>query len=153
VFVCGLLVVIGLFGILVPVLPGTLLVLLGILVWASEEGTTTSWSVFAVAAAFLVVGMVVKYAVPGRRLKATVPTSTLVVGGLVAVVGFFVIPVVGMLVGFPVGVYVAERARLGAAGAWPSTKAALSAVATSILIELVAALVATAVWLVGVVAT
>jgi hypothetical protein len=97
--------------------------------------------------------MVVKYAVPGRRLKATVPTSTLVVGGLVAVVGFFVIPVVGMLVGFPVGVYVAERARLGAAGAWPSTKAALSAVATSILIELVAALVATAVWLVGVVAT
>jgi hypothetical protein len=153
VFVCGLLVVVGLFGILVPVLPGTLLVLLGILVWASEEGTATSWSVFAVAAVFLAVGMVVKYALPGRRLKATVPTSTLVVGGLVAVVGFFVIPVVGMLVGFPIGVYVAERARLGADGAWPSTRAALRAIATSILIELVAALVATAVWLVGVAAT
>ena len=66
-----------------------------------------------------------KYAVPGRRLKAAVPTSTLVVGGLVAIVGFFVIPVVGMLVGFPIGIYVAERVRVGAAGAWPSTRAAL----------------------------
>jgi len=153
VVICGLLVVVGLFGIVVPVLPGTLLVLLGFLVWASETGTTASWSVFALAAAVLAVGTVVKYAVPGRRLKAAVPTSTLVVGGLVAIVGFFVIPVVGMLVGFPIGVYAAERVRVGAAGAWPSTRAALRALAHSILIELVAALLATAVWIAGVVAS
>jgi uncharacterized protein len=151
--ICGLLVVVGLFGIVVPVLPGTLLVLLGFLVWASETGTTESWSVFALAAAVLVIGTVVKYAVPGRRLKAAVPTSTVVVGGLFAIVGFFVIPVVGMLVGFPIGVYVAERVRVGAAGAWPSTRAALVALAHSILIELVAALLATAVWIAGVVAS
>ncbi|HEX3224355.1 MAG TPA: DUF456 domain-containing protein [Nocardioides sp.] len=149
VIVCGVLVVIGLFGIVVPVLPGTLLVALGIGVWASERGTAESWTTFAVAAACLVAGAVVKYVVPGRRLKASVPTSTLVVGGIGAVVGFFVIPVVGALAGFPIGVYVAERARLGGAGAWPSTKAALRAMAHSILIELVAALAATAVWLTG----
>jgi len=148
--VSGLLVVVGLFGIVVPVLPGTLLVLLGFLVWASEESTGESWAVFALAALILAVGTVVKYAVPGRRLKAAVPTSTLVVGGLFAVVGFFVIPVVGMLVGFPIGVYAAERVRVGGAGAWPSTKAALRALAHSILIELVAALLATAVWIAGV---
>ena len=151
--ICGLLVVVGLFGIVVPVLPGTLLVLLGFLVWASETGTTESWSVFALAVIVLAVGTVVKYAVPGRRLKAAVPTSTLVVGGLFAIVGFFVIPVVGMLVGFPIGVYAAERVRVGSAGAWPSTKAALRALAHSILIELVAALLATAVWIAGVVAS
>ena len=44
VVICGLLVVVGLFGIVVPVLPGTLLVLLGFLVWASEAGTTESWT-------------------------------------------------------------------------------------------------------------
>jgi len=148
--ICGLLVVVGLFGILVPVLPGTVLVLLGFLVWASEQGTAESWTVFALAAAILAAGTVVKYAVPGRRLKASVPTSTLVVGGLFAIVGFFVIPVVGMLVGFPIGVYAAERVRVGGAGAWPSTRAALRALAHSILIELVAALLATAVWIVGV---
>jgi uncharacterized protein YqgC (DUF456 family) len=153
VIVCGLLVVIGLFGIVVPVIPGTLLVLLGILIWASEESSTSSWVVFGVATACLAVGMVVKYAVPGRRLKATVPASTLVCGGVGAVVGFFVIPLVGALVGFPVGIYLAERARVGAAGAWPSTRTALRAVGLSILIELVAALVATAVWVTGLVAT
>jgi uncharacterized protein len=153
VIVCGLLVVVGLFGIVVPILPGTVLVALGIFIWASEEGTAESWSTFAAAAVCLVVGAVVKYVVPGRRLKATVPTRTLVVGGLGAVIGFFVIPVVGALAGFPLGIYLAERVRLGGAGAWPSTKAALRAMATSILIELVAALVATAIWLTGLAAS
>jgi uncharacterized protein YqgC (DUF456 family) len=151
--VCGLIIVVGLFGIVVPVIPGTVLVLGGILIWASEAGTTTSWTVFAVAAAILVAGEIVKYVLPGRRLKAAVPTSTLIVGGLGAIIGFFVIPVVGVLVGFPVGVYAAERVRLGASGAWPSTKEALRAVGVSILIELVAGVLATGVWVVGLVAS
>jgi uncharacterized protein len=150
VVVCGLLIVVGLFGIVVPVLPGTILVALGIAIWATEDGSPGAWVTLAIAVTCLVVGAVVKYAVPGRRLKATVPTRTLVVGGLAAVVGFFVIPVIGVLVGFPVGVYAAERARVGAEGAWPSTKAALGAVAASILIELAAAVVATGVWVAGV---
>jgi uncharacterized protein YqgC (DUF456 family) len=149
VVICGLLVVVGLFGIVVPVLPGTILVALGIGIWATEDGSATAWVTLALALVFLVVGAVVKYAVPGRRLKAAVPTRTLVVGGLFAVVGFFVIPVVGVLVGFPIGVYVAERVRVGADGAWPSTKAALRALGVSILIELAAAVVATCVWVSG----
>jgi uncharacterized protein len=149
VLLCGLIVVVGLFGIVVPVLPGTVLVALGIGIWATENGSTAAWVTFGLAASCLVVGGVVKFAVPGRRLKATVPTRTLVVGGLGAVVGFFVFPVVGVLVGFPVGVYLAERVRVGADGAWLSTRAALTAVGASILIELVAAVVATGVWLTG----
>lgn len=146
---CGLLILVGLFGIVVPVLPGTLLVALGIGIWATEQGSWEAWTTFGVAAVLLLSGTLLKYAIPGRRLKATVPTSTLVVGGVGALVGFFVIPVVGVLVGFPVGVYAAERVRLGGAGAWPSTKAALTAMGLSVLIEMVAALAATAVWIAG----
>ena len=153
VIVCALLVAVGLAGIVVPVLPGTLLVALGIGLWSGVKGTTGGWLVFAVAAACLVAGAIVKYAVPGRRLKAAVPTSTLLAGALGAVVGFFVIPVVGALAGFPLGVYLAERVRLGGDGAWTSTSAALRAVGASILIELLAALVATVVWVTGVVLT
>ncbi|MGA8245420.1 MAG: DUF456 domain-containing protein [Nocardioides sp.] len=153
VIVCGVLVVVGIFGTVVPVLPGTALVWVGILLWASLTGSTAGWVVLGLATACLVVGAVVKYAVPGRRLKAAVPASTLVSGGVGAVVGFFLIPLVGALVGFPVGIYLAERVRVGAAGAWPSTRAALGAVGIGILIELLAALLATAVWVVGVVAT
>jgi uncharacterized protein YqgC (DUF456 family) len=153
VVLCGLLILVGLFGIVVPVLPGTILIGLGIGIWATEERSAEAWAVFGVAAGLLVLGAMLKYAVPGRRLKAAVPTRTLVIGGLGAAVGFFVIPVVGLLVGFPFGIYLAERARVGADAAWPSTKAALRAVGLSIMIELLAALAATLVWVGGVALT
>ena len=94
---------------MVPVLPGSVLVLGAVLVWAIEVATATGWAVFAVAAALLLSARVVKYAVPGRRLKrAGVPSSTLLLGALLGVVGFFVIPVVGVWSGFVLGVYLAE---------------------------------------------
>ena len=60
--VIAILIAVGIAGIVVPVLPGTILVLGAILVWATEVGTSTAWIVFAVAATFLVIGAVVKYA-------------------------------------------------------------------------------------------
>jgi uncharacterized protein YqgC (DUF456 family) len=150
----AILIAVGIVGIIVPVLPGGVLVLGAILVWAVEVGTATAWVVLAVAATFLVVGSVVKYVVPGRRLKAVgVPSATLWFGAALGFVGFFVVPVVGLFLGFPLGVYLAERHRVGAAGAWPSTKHALRAVGTSILIELVAASLAALTWVAGVAAT
>lgn len=147
-------VAIGIVGVLVPVLPGSLLVLGAILVWALEVGTGTGWAVFAVATAFLAAGAVVKYVVPGRRLKLEgIPNSTLLVGGALGVVGFFVIPVVGLVLGFVLGVYLAELRRLGRAAAWPATKRALMAAGLSVLIELTACLLAAATFAVGVVVT
>ncbi|GGO69377.1 DUF456 domain-containing protein [Nocardioides deserti] len=145
---------IGIVGVLVPVLPGTLLVLAAVLVWAVDVGGSTAWTVFAVATVVLALGAVVKYAVPGRRLQdAGIPSSTLVVGGVLGFVGFFVVPVAGLLLGFVLGVYLAEHRRLGARAAWPSTVHALKAAGLSILIELLAALLAAATWTVGVVVT
>jgi len=152
--VVGLAILVGLVGIIVPVLPGTVLILVAVLIWAVQVDTGPGWAVFAVATTFLAVGTLVKYVVPGRRMQAAgVPNSTILIGALIGIVGFFVIPVVGLLVGFVLGVYLAEHRRVGAERAWPSTKAALKAVGLGILIELVAALLATAAWLVGVVAT
>lgn len=150
----ALAIAVGLVGILVPVLPGSVLVLGAILVWAWELGSATAWVVFGVAAAVLVLGGVVKYLVPNRRLKvAGIPASTQWIGAALGIVGFFVIPVVGLLIGFVLGVYLAEYGRLGARAAWPSTKHALKAVGLSILIELAAGLVATFIWVAGVVLT
>lgn len=79
------------------------------------------------------------------------PSRSLVVGGLVGVVGFFVLPVVGLFLGFVLGIYLSEVQRLGPERARASTKAALLAVGISQLIELAAALLATTTWLVAVV--
>ena len=150
----GIAILVGMAGIIVPVLPGTLLILGAILVWALDTQTSTGWIVFAVAAAFLITGGIVKFTVPRSRMKdAGVPTSTMLLGALGALVGFFVIPYVGLFIGFVGGVYLAERNRVGSEQAWPSTKHALKAVGVSILIELTAALLATVTWTVGVIAT
>jgi uncharacterized protein len=150
----ALAILVGLVGVIVPILPGLVLVLAAILVWAISEGSATAWSVFAVAAVLVVAGSVVKYAVPNRRLKTTgIPSSTTWFGVALGVVGFFVIPVIGLFIGFVLGVYLAEYRRVGGAAAWPSTKEALRAVGVSILIELAAGVLAALVWVAGVVAT
>jgi uncharacterized protein YqgC (DUF456 family) len=147
----ALLILVGLVGILVPVLPGSVLVLGAVLVWTLVQGGATAWTVLVVAAAFIGAGTVVKYVVPGRRLQQSgIPASTQWWGVLGAVVGFFVVPVLGLFLGFVVGVYAAEHRRLGRTEAWPSTRASLRAVGLSILIELTAAVLAATTWVVGV---
>ena len=145
---------VGLVGVVVPVVPGALLVWAAILVWGIDVGTLTGWGVVVAATALLAGGQVVKYTIPSRQLRTRgVPNRSLVVGGLVAIVGFFVVPVVGVFIGFVLGVYASELQRLGARMAWPSTRAALRAVGVSMLLELTSALLATAVWIIGVLTT
>ena len=149
----ALVIAVGLVGIVVPILPGSSLVVAGILGWAIVVGGPTAWTVFGIATALVVAGAVVKYVVPGRNLQvAGIPASTQWAGVLAGVVGFFVVPVVGLFLGFVLGVYLAELVRVGSRQAWPSTVHSLKAVGLSILIELVAALAATWVWIYGVVA-
>lgn len=145
---------VGLVGVVVPVLPGALLVWAAILVWGINVGTATGWVVVAAATGLIAGGQVCKYTIPGKQLKALgVPNRSLMIGGLVGIVGFFVVPVVGLFIGFVVGVYASEYQRVGARMAWPSTRAAVRAVGVSMLIELMSVLLATAVWIIGVITT
>jgi len=150
----ALAIAVGLVGILVPMLPGSLLVAAAIVVWALGEASATAWVVAVAGLALLATGTVVKYLVPGRRLqRAGVPTSTLLAGGALGVVGFFVVPVVGLPLGFLLGVYLAQWHRVGRAAAWPATVHAVKAVGLGIVIELVFGILAAAVWAAGVVLT
>ncbi|MBM4472389.1 DUF456 domain-containing protein [Prescottella equi] len=145
----GLVMLVGLVGIVVPILPGTLLIAAALLVWAILDATAAGWAVFAVAMLLLVASGVVKYAWPGRRMRdAGVPGRSVIFGGLVGIVGFFVVPVVGLLLGFLLGTYVAEAARHRThRDAWTSTVHATKAVGLSILVELFGALLAVGLWL------
>ena len=150
--VTGLLMLVGLVGIVLPVLPGLLLVWLATALWAYDHPNHSAWVVFAVAGVVYAVGVVTQYLVPGRRLKdAGVRTTTLLLAVVLAIVGFFVIPVVGALVGFVLGIYLVESTRhRDHRMAWTSTKHALKAVALSMGIELAAGFTIVIVWLVGV---
>lgn len=148
------LVALGLVGIVVPLLPGTALVAVAVVVWAFATGGTTAWAVTALALAVLLAGGLLKYLVPGRRLTdAGIPRRTLWTGAALGAVGFFVVPVLGLPLGFVLGVLLAERARLGPRQGGASTVAALRAVGLSIALELLAGLLATAAWVTGLVLT
>ena len=151
----ALAIAVGLVGIIVPILPGGLLVIAAIGVWAFVEGNAIAWVTFAVAAAVYLAAEVIKYTWPVKRMRqAQVRTSVLVAGALAGVVGFFVIPVIGLVIGFVAGVFAAEVVlRPDLRRAWASTVHALKGVALSVGVELAGALLATMAWVIGVVLT
>ena len=144
----AVLVAVGIVGIALPILPGLVLVVAGVALWAVAQADAEAWIVLGVVVAIVVIGSVVKYLVPGRRLRESgVPGRTIALGAVLGVIGFFVIPVVGLLIGFVLGIYLAELVRLGGhEAAWPSTRKALAAVGWSVVIEMATGLLAAAVW-------
>jgi len=119
-------------------------------VFSSEDGHRT-WPALLTrdrSRSEVFTGKVLASVVSAVVLLLVTAVSSLVAGLAVGAVGFFVIPVVGFFAGFPLGVYLAERARLTQHGsAWESTLEALRAIGLSILIELSATVLAAGVWL------
>ena len=146
---------VGIVGVIVPVLPGDLLIGGAILVWAVVEHSAVSWFVAAVAIVVLVAGHVLTVLIPGRRMTAAgVPKLVLFAGGAVGILGFFFVPVVGLPLGFVLGVYLAEVVRLRQhAAAWTTTVEAMTGTGLAVLIGLCASVIATAVWATAAVTT
>jgi uncharacterized protein len=151
----ALAIAVGLIGIVLPLVPGTLLVFGAIAVWAVIENNVTAWVTLGVAAAVLGAALLIKYTWPVKRMRAAdVRTLSLFAGAVLGIVGFFVIPVLGLLIGFVLGVYLAELGnRRDQRLAWTSTKHAIKGVALSVGVELAGALLATIVWVFGVYVT
>jgi uncharacterized protein len=143
---------VGLLGIVVPLLPGILLVYGAIVVWAVIEHNITAWVTLGVVTVLIGGTTLIKYTWPMKRMRsADVGTGTLFAGAVLGIIGFFVIPIVGLVIGFVLGIYLAELAnRRDQRMAWTSTKHALKGVALSVGVELAGALLATAAWAFGV---
>jgi uncharacterized protein YqgC (DUF456 family) len=148
--------VVGLVGIVVPVLPGLLLCYGGVLVWAIfADAGWGKWLVLAICTGWAIVGTVVKYAWPGRRMKkAGIPNWSILAGVGVGIVGFFVIPFVGLPLGFVAGIWLAEWQRHNDPKlAWPSTVEALKATGLGMLIEFGAGFLVAMTWVAGLLLT
>src|SRR5882672_520731 len=103
--VAAITIVVGIFGTFIPFVPGLVLSWLGVLVWSIfADGGAGKWIVFVIATVLAVLGTVLKYLLPGRNMKREgVPMVTLLAGGVLAIVGFFVVPFVGLFLGFVLG--------------------------------------------------
>lgn len=120
---------VGLTGIVVPVLPGTITIVIATLIWAIIIGGPTAWVCFAIVAILGTAGMCANYFITGRSLKRhEVPLWPIVIGIIAGIVGLFVIPFLGLPIGFIIGLYLAEVIRLkdwrkGLTSAWVAIKA------------------------------
>ncbi|MFF9786964.1 DUF456 domain-containing protein [Streptomyces nigrescens] len=150
----GLVMLLGLLGVLVPGIPGPLIVWAGVMWWTLSEKSALAWVVLMAATALLLLNQVLKWLLPARNLRAVgTPYRALFLAGVAGIVGFFVIPVIGGVLGSVGGLYLLERIRLGSHGdAWASTRTALRAIGLSVLVELFACLLVVGVWIGAVVA-
>jgi uncharacterized protein len=144
--------VVGLIGVVVPVMPGLLLV------WAIGVGTTlwvgtdtVGWGVAALLTLLFAGGGAATIWLPARQgRRGGVPLRSLVVAAVGAVVGFFVVPVLGFLLGGFVGLLVAEQQRLG--GWQPATSSVgqvLRAYGIGVVVEVVVGVTMIGIWLVA----
>lgn len=151
--VVGIAYVVGLTGIVVPVLPGTITIVIAALVWAIVIGGWTGWVTFAIALVLGAIGMTTSYVLTGRRLQAAeVPMWPIYVAIASGIVGIFVIPFLGLPIGFLLGLYVSEAVRQkdwrrGFTSAW----VAMKALGLGILIEFSLAMLSTITFAVAVV--
>lgn len=150
--VCGPVILLGIIGTIVPVLPGSLLIVAALLGWALVLANTLGWVVFGIGAALSCTGMLAATVLTGRRLKRrNIPIRSILAGIIVGIIGIFVIPGVGLFLGFALGLLLSELARqrdLPAAAA--SSLAALKATGIGILTEFGCAALAGSLWVAGV---
>lgn len=134
----GLVLLLGLVGVLAPGVPGQAIVWAGVLWWALTDMTPTAWGVLIGATALMLLNQALKPVLPPRRPgESGAPRRTLMLGGVAGIVGFFVVPVVGGVLGYVGAVFAAERLRLGSRGAaWTSVRAVMRATGYAVLVEL-----------------
>ncbi len=144
----ALVIAVGLTGIVVPVLPGSILIIIALLGWALGVQSPAGWWAFGIGGVLLVAGMLSSALLTGRRLKERqIPTRSILAGVGVGIVGMFTIPAVGLFVGFALGLLLSEWLRQrNLATAWSSSLATLKAMGIGIIAELLLALTAGGIW-------
>jgi uncharacterized protein YqgC (DUF456 family) len=139
----------GLLGVLVPGVPGPWLVWAAMLWWSLHVKTSLAWALLVGSTCVLLLTQVVVWLLPPRRLRGVgINRRMAAFAGLGALLGFFLVPVVGAVPGFVGGIYGSERIRLGGHGqAKAATRAVMRAAGTSVLVELLACLMVVGAWM------
>lgn len=140
---------VGLVGAVVPVVPGLLLVWAAAVASLLWQGTDAAgWAVAGVLTALFALATAATVYLPTRRgRQGGVSSSTLGYTVLGAAVGFVVVPVVGLLLGAALGLYLGERSRLGDhERAWASTGRVARAYGAGVLVQLVVGVTMILIW-------
>jgi uncharacterized protein len=152
--VVGLVIAVGILGTVLPLLPGLGLVWLAMLAYGLFAGFGwEGWAAMAVATGLGVAGLYLNVRIPQKEAA----TSGLTVRGQLvglglAIVGFFVVPVIGAPLGFVVGVYLVRfQATNDRSQAWASTVRIIRSLVKASAVQAALAVTMALVWVIWVV--
>jgi uncharacterized protein len=141
---------VGAVGTIVPLLPGLALIWgAGLLYGLAEGFGGVGFAAFGVMTALAAGAAIAGWVVPQRRAAAAGASRASVwLGVVAAIVGFFVVPVVGLPLGGVLGIYVGENLRTrDPAAARATTRATIIGFGVAALVQLAAALAMIVVWI------
>ncbi len=149
--VAAVLLVVGVLGTVFPIVPGSPLTMITLLVWAWVLGSTASWVAGVAGVVLALAGMSASLILTGRKMRRErIPNRPVLIGVLAGIVGMFIVPVAGLFLGFAAGLFGAEWARrrdlqAAARSSWEAMKS----MGLGMLIEFVCAALAGSVFAVG----
>ena len=150
--IAAILMLVAIFGTIFPIVPGSPVAIVTMIAWAWIIDSSASWSTGVVAAALALVGMSASLVLTGRTMRRErIPSTPILIATAAAIVGLFVIPLLGLFVGFAVGLFGAEYyRRRDLAAAARSSLQAMKAMGWGMLIECGCAILAFGVFGLGV---
>jgi uncharacterized protein YqgC (DUF456 family) len=145
----GLAMLVGLVGTVLPFLPGLPVILVAALAWVVADGADAGqWWVFAFVAALCLAGTIVGSILPARRAARAGASRWVLAGGAVGlVIGAIAIPVVGAIIGWPLGILVASMLSTHDIDeAWTQTRATIAGVGIGTAVQFASGVVAVSGW-------
>ena len=151
--IAGILLAVAALGTIIPVLPGSLLAVGTLLAWGWIIGSPATWWAAGIGMAIALAGWSASTVLTGRNLKQQlIPRGSVFLAIVLAIVGMFLIPVVGLFLGFGVGLLAGEYARRkNLPEALRASGSALKAMGLGMLVEFGCAALASSVWMIGVI--
>ena len=106
--ISGVLLLIGLIGTFLPVLPGASLAFIGLLVFKFSEDCTYSWFLVIGAGVLVLIGLLLEYILPIYMTKKLGGSKYGVWGAIIGLIVGLFFPPIGFLIGPFVGALIAE---------------------------------------------
>lgn len=140
---------VGLAGIIIPVLPGLLLIWLTALIYGFAVGyDAVGIAVMILLTVIVIASLIVGFVLPKREAEQAGASRLSQYGAIVgAIVGFFTIPVVGVFVGALIGILTVELMAKGNWDeAWTATIGLAKGLGISVVIDLFLGMVMISAW-------
>ena len=112
-WICLIFMLVGLFGLIIPIFPGIIIIWLAVLVYGLVTGfTTLGWILFALITILLFVGVTIDNILMNAKAhKEGAAWSSLILGMLAGILGTFFLPPLGGIIAAPLVILLIEYLR------------------------------------------